>query len=63
MFDVNYLKKQLKKEETFDWYYNQLLIMKTYQELNPFSRSLSELTTLSQIDTKRFGNNFGLQSG
>ena len=62
MFDVNYLKKQLKKEETFDWYYNQLLIMKTYQELNPFSRSLSELTTLSQIDTKRFGNNFGLQS-
>lgn len=61
MFDVNYLKKQLKKEETFDWYYNQLLIMKTYQELNPFSRSLSELTTLSQIDTKRFGNNFGLQ--
>lgn len=62
MFDVNYLKKQLKKEETFDWYYNQLLIMKTYQELNPFSRSLSELTTLSQIDTKHFGNNFGLQS-
>lgn len=62
MFDVNYLKKQLKKEETFDWYYNQLLIMKTYQELNSFSRSLSELTTLSQIDTKRFGNNFGLQS-
>lgn len=62
MFDVNYLKKQLKKEETFDWYYNQLLIMKTYQELNPFSKSLSELTTLSQIDTKRFGNNFGLQS-
>lgn len=62
MFDVSYLKKQLKKEETFDWYYNQLLIMKTYQELNPFSRSLSELTTLSQIDTKRFGNNFGLQS-
>lgn len=62
VFDVNYLKKQLKKEETFDWYYNQLLIMKTYQELNPFSRSLSELTTLSQIDTKRFGNNFGLQS-
>lgn len=62
MFDVNYLKKQLKKEETFDWYYNQLLIMKTYQELDPFSRSLSELTTLSQIDTKRFGNNFGLQS-
>mgnify|MGYP000456348310 CR=1 FL=1 len=62
MFDVNYLKKQLKKEETFDWYYNQLLIMKTYQELNPFSRSLSELTTLAQIDTKRFGNNFGLQS-
>lgn len=62
MFDVNYLKKQLKKEETFDWYYNQLLIMKTYQELDPFSRSLSELTTLSQIDTKRFGNNFGLQN-
>lgn len=62
MFDVKYLKKQLKKEESFDWYYNQLLIMKTYKELEPFSRALSELTSLSQIDTKKFGNNFGLQS-
>lgn len=62
MFTVPYLRKQLQKTETFDWYYNQLLILKAYEELTPFSKSLSELTNLSQIDTKRFGNNFGLQS-
>lgn len=62
MFMVSHLRKQLQKTETFDWYYNQLLILKAYEELTPFSKSLSELTNLSQIDTKRFGNNFGLQS-
>lgn len=62
MFTVPHLRKQLQKTETFDWYYNQLLILKAYKELTPFSKSLSELTNLSQIDTKRFGNNFGLQS-
>lgn len=62
MFTVPYLRKQLQKTETFDWYYNQLLILKAYEELTPFSKSLSELTNLSQIDTKKFGNNFGLQS-
>lgn len=62
MFTVPHLRKQLQKTETFDWYYNQLLILKAYEELTPFSKSLSELTNLSQIDTKRFGNNFGLQS-
>lgn len=62
MFTVSHLRKQLQKTETFDWYYNQLLILKAYEELTPFSKSLSELTNLSQIDTKRFGNNFGLQS-
>lgn len=62
MFTVSHLRKQLQKTETFDWYYNQLLILKAYEELTPFSKSLSELTNLSKIDTKRFGNNFGLQS-
>ena len=62
MFNLDYLRKQLVKKDTFDWYYNQLVIMKAYQELTPFSKSLSELTKLSQIDTKKFGNNFGLQS-
>lgn len=62
MFTVPHLRKQLQKTETFDWYYNQLLILKAYEELTPFSKSLSELTNLSQIDTKKFGNNFGLQS-
>lgn len=62
MFSVPYLREQLQKTETFDWYYNQLLVLKAYEELTPFSKSLSELTNLSQIDTKRYGNNFGLQS-
>lgn len=62
MFDKSYLRSQLTKENTFNWYYNQLKVMKAYEELDPFSRSLSELTGLSQIDTKRYGNNFGLQS-
>lgn len=62
MFNISYLRTQLVKKNDFDWYYNQLKVMKTYEELDPFSRSLSELTSLSQIDTKRYGNNFGLQS-
>lgn len=62
MFDVSYLRDQLSKKNDFNWYYNQLKVMKAYEELDQFSRSLSELTNLSQIDTKRYGNNFGLQS-
>lgn len=66
LFDINWLMKQLNvKDEaykSFNWYFNQLRIMKLYDAFTPASRSLSALTTLSQIDTKKFGNNFGLES-
>lgn len=66
LLDINWLMKQLNvKDEaykSFNWYFNQLRIMKLYDAFTPSSRSLSALTTLSQIDTKKFGNNFGLES-
>lgn len=61
VFKKEYLRTQLKKENTFDWYYNQLLIYKAFQDLEPFANDLNQLVTLSQIDTKKFGNNFALQ--
>lgn len=66
MMDINWLRKQLdvssKDYKSFNWYYNQLRVLLTYNQLSPFAKELSELTSLSQIDTKKFGNNFGLQS-
>lgn len=66
LLDINWLMKQLNvKDEaykSFNWYFNQLRVMKLYDAFTPASRSLSALTTLSQIDTKKFGNNFGLES-
>ena len=66
LLDIDWLMKQLNvKDEaykSFNWYFNQLRIMKLYDAFTPASRSLSALTTLSQIDTKKFGNNFGLES-
>lgn len=60
-FDLPHLQKQLTKEETADWYLNQLMIYGTFMELTPKATSMSNLVNLSQIDTKKFGNNFGLQ--
>lgn len=66
MMDIDWLRKQLdvssKDYKSFNWYYNQLRVLLTYDQLSPFAKELSELTSLSQIDTKKFGNNFGLQS-
>ena len=66
LLDINWLMKQLNIKDdsykSFDWYFNQLCVMKLYDAFTPASRSLSALTTLSQIDTKKFGNNFGLES-
>lgn len=56
----DWLKKSLNKTNTFGWYYDQILIAKAFEELSTYAKALSELTTLSQIDTKKFGNNFSM---
>ena len=65
VFDIEFLKRQLtalkNKDNTFNYYFNQLLILNAYQELTPFAEELSELVHISQIDTKKFGNSFALQ--
>lgn len=61
MFDVEYLRSILPKKNTAEWYYTQLKILQAYQELQPAAKALSKSVTLSQIDTKKFGNNFALQ--
>jgi len=57
VFDKEYLRTQLASiSGTFEHAYNQLLIFETYQELQPFSKSLAELVKYSQIDNKKWGN-------
>ncbi len=62
-FDIDFLRKQMdeKTERNSEWYKNQLEILKVYIELQPAARALSECVNVSQIDTKKFGNNFALQ--
>lgn len=61
MFDIKYLSKIMPRKDTKEWYLTQLRVLKAYTELEPAAKALSELTTISQIDTKKFGNNFALQ--
>lgn len=61
MFDIDYLRKIMPRKNTAEWYINQIKVLKAFEELQPFAQALSELTTISQIDTKKYGNNFALQ--
>lgn len=35
----------------------QLCVMQSFQDIEPYANAISELVTMSQIDTKKFGNN------
>lgn len=60
-FNIDYLRSILPTKDTGDWYVSQLAILDVYEKVEPYARALSELTKLSQIDTKKYGNNFALQ--
>lgn len=60
-FDIKMLQKFMPEENTANWYIQQLAILETYEAIEPSARALSENTKLSQIDTKKFGNNYALQ--
>lgn len=60
-FDIKTLQKFMPEENTANWYIQQLAILETYEAIEPSARALSENTKLSQIDTKKFGNNYALQ--
>lgn len=47
-------------DRNFDWYYNQLFVYTVYDVLTPAAKTLAELVHNSQIDTKKYGNNFTL---
>lgn len=51
-------KGNLTDKEAFDYYYSQLLISELFLQLNELAQDMSKLVQLSQVDTKRFGNNF-----
>lgn len=65
IWSKDYLLEQLHKgregELDFDWYYNQIRIYQTYKQLDPYAKGLAELVHTTQVDTKKFGNNFMLQ--
>lgn len=53
--------KDASKENYAQYYLQQLAILEVFNQLEPYARALSELTNISQIDTKKFGNNYALQ--
>lgn len=61
----NFLIRNLRlgraQDKTYEFYKNQLMIWRIYEALTPYAKELSELVHLSQVDTKKFGNNFNLQ--
>lgn len=48
----------LSKEKQAEYYKKQLLISEAFIKLNELAQDMSKLVQLSQVDTKRFGNNF-----
>lgn len=64
--DVNKLKKSLtsniEQSRDFDFYVQQLLVIKAYQEMLPSADRLTKLVRLSQIDTKKYGNTLAQQA-
>ena len=59
--DIDKLRDIMPQNDTPEWYITQLAILRIYEDIEPYARALSELTKLSQIDTKKFGNNYALQ--
>lgn len=58
---IDQLNNSRKDEKDYTYYYNQLAVFATFEQLTPYAQELSELVHLSQVDTKKFGNNFALQ--
>lgn len=58
---IDNLHMQAEENPETAYYANQLKVWDTFQKLQPYAADLSELVQLSQIDTKKFGNNFALQ--
>lgn len=52
------LLDQLSEEQLTEYYKQQLLISELFLQLNTLSEDMSKMVQLSQIDTKKFGNNF-----
>lgn len=62
VFDESKLKNALKASKTSAEYaYQQLIVMKAYKELNSDAKRLAKLVKISQIDTKKYGNNLAVQ--
>lgn len=49
---------KLSSQQKATYYLNQLYYAKLFLELNNLAQDMSKLVQLSQIDTKRYGNNF-----
>lgn len=60
-FDIKTLREFMPEDNSAKWYLNQLAILKVFEDIEPSAKALSENTKLSQIDTKKYGNNFALQ--
>lgn len=60
-FDENIAKQALVNPESAQAKYFQLLVLKSFNKIGRYADELSRLVHLSQIDTKKFGNDIALQ--
>ena len=51
-------KEKMTDQEAYDYYLNQLRLSELFEYLNSRAEDMSKLVQLSQIDTKKYGNNF-----
>ena len=61
VFDKKVASEALKKPKEVNGLYQQVISIRTYQDLSSDTEVLSNLVQLSQIDTKKFGNTLPLQ--
>lgn len=51
-------QEEMSDQEAYDYYFNQLMLSELFLNLNDKAQDMSKLVQLSQIDTKKYGNNF-----
>lgn len=61
VFDKAAAKRALKEQGSVYSLFFQLMSLMSLQMLDPYAQELSDLVTVSRIDTKKFGNTIALQ--
>lgn len=61
LFDKNFQKRSLREKDSLFSLGFQIMSLKALKMLDDYAQELSDLVTVSRIDTKKFGNTIALQ--